>query len=152
LPGYFFHSSALVKFYHIELGTPAVQQIVNLTGSVVPTSRLTITELISAFAIQVRTGAIEPDDARIFRNQLRNDVAAGKFQVFSIAEGEFLSAELLLDGHAPSLRLRALDALQLAVAMELRAHGLVDYFVAADKPLCQLAEQEQFHVINSDIG
>jgi hypothetical protein len=53
-------------------------------------------------------------------------------EVFSIRESEFAMTELLLERYAFDLRLRALDALQLAVALELRNQKLVDDYVAVD--------------------
>ncbi len=147
MPGHFFDSSALVKLYHSEVGTQVVDQIVNAAGSAVRISRLTSAELISAFAIKVRTQAIGRQDADIFLRQFRADIATGKLQVFSVTEAEFATAESLIERHAFTMRLRALDALQLAVALELRNQGLVDQFVAADKVLCDVAELEGFSVI-----
>jgi hypothetical protein len=43
-----------------------------------------------------------------------------------------------------------LDALQLAVALELRNQKLVDHFVAADTILCVVAGHEGFSVINPE--
>jgi uncharacterized protein len=147
LPGHFFDSSALVKLYHPEVGTQLVDQIVNAAGSTVRISRLTSAELISAFAIKVRTQAIDRQDADIFLHQFRADITTGKLQVFSVTEAEFARAESLIERHAFTMHLRALDALQLAVALELRNQGLVDQFVAADKVLCDVAELEGFSVI-----
>lgn len=107
-------------------------------------------ELISAFAIEVRTQAITRNDADLFRRQFRQDIATGRLEVFSVGEAEFSFAELLLEHHAFNLRLRALDALQLAVAMGLRSRGMVDYFVGADKALCEVAGHEGLPVINPE--
>jgi uncharacterized protein len=139
LAGHFFDSSALVKLYHPEVGTPAVDQIVNATDNLVRVSRLTVAELTSAFAIKVRTQSMSRDDADVFLRQFRSDIATGKLEVFSIGESEFTTAELLVERYAFDSRLRALDALQLAVALELRNHKLVDHFVAADAILCEVA-------------
>jgi len=49
-----------------------------------------------------------------------------------------------------SPRAFALDALQLAVALELRHQKLVDDFVAADTILCEIAALEGFSVINPE--
>ena len=65
-------------------------------------------------------------------------------EIYSLEEGQFTMAESLLERYAFGLRLRALDALQLAVAMELREQGLIDPFVAADRILCEVAEREGF--------
>jgi hypothetical protein len=59
-------------------------------------------------------------------------------------------AESLVERYAFELRLRALDALQLAVALELRNQELVDHFVAADRTLCEVAGLEGFWVINPE--
>ena len=150
MAGYFFDSSALVKLYHPEAGTPLVDQIVNAADNVVRVARLTIAELTSAFAIKVRTQSINRDDADLFLRQFRGDIATGKLEVFSIREAEFAGAELLVERYAFVSRLRALDALQLAVALELRNQKLVDHFVAADTILCEVAGLEGFSVINPE--
>ena len=150
MAGHFFDSSALVKLYHPEAGTPAVDQIVNSAGNLVRISRLTVVELTSAFAIKVRTQSINREDADLFLRQFRGDVATGKLEIFSVAESEFAMAELLVGRYAFDLRLRALDALQLAVALELRNQELVDHFVAADTVLCEVARLEGFSVINPE--
>ena len=139
-----------MKLYHPEAGTPFVDQIVNTADNVVRVARLTIAELTSAFAIKVRTQSIGRDDADVFLRQFRGDIASGKLEVFSIGEAEFAGAELLVDRYAFASRLRALDALQLAVALELRNQKLVDHFVAADTILCEVAGLEGFSVINPE--
>jgi hypothetical protein len=63
---------------------------------------------------------------------------------------EFALAEHLLDHYAFDLRLRALDALQLAVAIGLKKQNVVDHFVAADQILCEVAAREGFSVINPE--
>jgi predicted nucleic acid-binding protein len=150
LPGHFFDSSALVKLYHPEVGTPVVDRIVYSSNSPIKISRLTPVELTSAFAIKVRTKAIDSEDADLFLLQFRTDVATGKLEVFSIGESEFAVAESLIERYAFKFRLRALDALQLAIALELRKQKLVDHFVAADRILCEVAELEGFLVINPE--
>jgi predicted nucleic acid-binding protein len=92
-----FDSSAPIKLYHPELGTPVVDQIVSATDNVVRVSRLTVAELTSAFAIKVRRQSISREDADVFVRQFRSDVATGKLEVFSIGESEFTTAELLVE-------------------------------------------------------
>jgi hypothetical protein len=46
--------------------------------------------------------------------------------------------------------LRSLDALQLASAIKLKRLGRLDYFVAADRVLCEVAALEGLAVINPD--
>jgi predicted nucleic acid-binding protein len=150
LAGYFFDSSALVKLYHAEAGTAAVEQIVLAPGNIVRISRLTVAELASAFAIKVRTRSITREDAGAFLRELHKDIVSGKLEVFSITDAEFSAAERLIERYAFELRLRALDALQLAVALELRSRGLADYFVAADAVLHEVAVIEGFAAINPE--
>ena len=150
MPSYFLDSSALVKRYHIELGTPTVLQVVDAAANAIRISRLTTTELVSAFAIQVRTQVISRDDAALFQRRLREDIGSGRFEVFPVSEIEFSLAERLLEYHAFDFRLRALDAIQLSVAIGLRDRGLVDYFVAADRALCGAAAREGFQVMNPE--
>ena len=150
MAGYFFDSSALVKLYHPEGGTPVVDQIVNTSGNQVRVSRLTVAELTSAFAIKVRTQSISREDAEFFVRQFRRDIVTRKLEVFSIEESEFTAIELLIERYAFDSRLRALDALQLAVALELRNQKLVDHFVAADAILCEVAALERSSVINPE--
>jgi uncharacterized protein len=140
LGGHFFDSSALVKLYHPEDGTPAVDRIVNAAGNVVRVSRLTVTELALAFAIKVRAQSIDRRDAQLFLRQFRRDVATGKLEVFSIGESDFAMADPLVEHYAFDSRLRALDALQLAVALELRNQKLVD----------EVAGLEGFSAINPE--
>jgi hypothetical protein len=73
---------------------------------VVRISRLTVTELTSAFAIKVRTQSIDPEDAELFLRQFRRDVATGKLEVFSIGESDFAMADLLVERYAFDSRLR----------------------------------------------
>ena len=152
MAGHFFDSSALVKLYHPEIGTLAVDHIVNATGNSVRVSRLTVAELTSAFAIKVRTQSMSREDADVFLRHFRSDIATRKLEVFSIGESEFTTAELLVERYAFNAHLRALDALQLAVALELRNYKLIDHFVAADTILCEVARLEGFSVINPEHG
>lgn len=150
MAGYFFDTSALVKLYHREAGTALVDRIVQAPGTRILISRLTGSELTSAFAIKVRTLALDREDAELLLRQFREDIVSGKLEVFSVSESEFVVTEQLVERYAFEFRLRALDALQLAVACELRNQNLVDHFVAADKVLCEVAAVEGFAVINPE--
>jgi predicted nucleic acid-binding protein len=77
LAGYFFDSSALVKLYHPEAGTPVVDQIVNTSGNLVRVYRLTVAELTSGFAIKVRTQSISREDAVLLLRQFHREMATG---------------------------------------------------------------------------
>jgi predicted nucleic acid-binding protein len=150
LAGYFFDTSALVKLYHQEVGTEIVEAIVQTEGARVFISRLSRAETISAFAIKVRTVALDRQDVHFLLRQFRKDISKGVLDVRSIGEPEFADTEQLIERYGFDLRLRALDGLQLAVARALRNQRFVDYFVASDKILCKVAALEGFAVINPE--
>lgn len=78
------------------------------------------------------------------------DIAAGRLQPYSLSDEHFEAAERLIGRHAFSLRLRTLDALHLAVALDLRDQGLIERFVAADRALCEAAALDGMSVLNPD--
>jgi len=62
----------------------------------------------------------------------------------------FQGAERLLLHYGPSQSIRTLDALQLAVASDLRGQGLIDHFVCADRRLLAVATAEGLPVIDPE--
>lgn len=150
MASYYFDSSALAKLYHSEAGSEAVDSIARSPGNRVVLSRLAVIEIFSVFAIKVRTGFLGHDDATLLRSQFVADLLARKFDVYSVGHFEFDLAERLVVRYAEEHRLRALDAIQLAVAISLRETHLADFFVAADKTLCQVAALEGFRVLNPE--
>lgn len=65
-----------------------------------------------------------------------------------MGDSTFALGETLIERHAFQKQLRALDTLQLAVALELRDAGLIDYFVTADTALMEVATSEGLSVVN----
>jgi hypothetical protein len=59
-------------------------------------------------------------------------------------------AELLIGRHSFTRRLRTLDALQLAIALDLSSRNLLDHFVVADQALVEIAIVEGLAVINPE--
>jgi hypothetical protein len=78
------------------------------------------------------------------------DIAAGDIEVYSVTEDHFVMAERLIGQHSFSHRLRTLDALQLAVALDLTSQNLLDHFVVADQSLGTVAAAEGLKVINPE--
>ena len=114
-------------------------------------SSLGFVEIQSAFAMKVRSGALERKAAGIQRARLMLDVAAGDIEVYKVTDDHFLAAERLIGRYSFVRRLRTLDALQLAIALDLSSQGLLDRFVAADRLLVEMAELEGLKVINPEI-
>lgn len=86
------------------------------------------------------------------RARLLLDIAAGDIEVYSITEDHFMAAEQLIGRHGFSHRLRTLDALQLAAALDLADQALLDYFVVADQSLGEVAVGEGLKVINPEVA
>lgn len=95
---YFLDTSALVKYYHTEEGTPAVSSLFAEPSRTVLISSLGFLEMQSAIAMKVRSGALERESAGLLRGRLMLDIAAGTIEVYSVAEDHFIAAERLLDG------------------------------------------------------
>ena len=148
MAGYFFDTSALVKYYHVENGTPEVTRIVSQPSNEIRVSILGIVETQSAFAMKVRAGVLDRKAALALRARLMLDVAAGALRPYALTDDHFEAAERLVTRYAFSIRLRTLDALQLAVAPDLRDQGLIHHFVSADLALLDVAALAGLNVIN----
>ena len=144
---YFFDTSAAVKYYHAEPGTPAVSAIFAEPNRKIRISSLGFLEIQSAFAMKVRSGVLDHKGAGMQRTRLLLDVAAGDIEVYSVTEDHYLAAERLIGRHSFSHRLRTLDALQRAVALDLSSQRLMEHFVVSDRVLGEVASLEGLNVI-----
>jgi predicted nucleic acid-binding protein len=143
----FLDTSALVKYYHPEEGTGAVTQLVQERNGRHYISRLGIVEAQHAFAIKLRTGEITETDFAGLRQRLLGDIAQGLFQHVRVTEPHYREAERLIAIYRRR-RFRTLDAVQLAVALDLSRRGMTEYFVCADTRLCETAEEEGLVIVN----
>ena len=143
----FLDTSALVKYDHPEEGTGAVTQFVQERNGRPYISRLGIVEAQHAFAIKLRTGEITETDFVGLRQRLLRDIAQGQFEHVRVTEPHYREAEHLIVIYRRR-RFRTLDALQLAVALDLSHRGLTEYFVCADTRLCETAAEEGLVIIN----
>ncbi len=117
-----------------------MDRIIREPGSQCIISRLSIVEIESVLAGKIRTGEINAAGVDLGRRCLRADVLQGRLSVGPpIVAGHYQAARVLLVKFGPTEGLRTLDALQLAVALDLRQSGLVSLFVAADQKLCRIA-------------
>ena len=143
----FLDTSALVKYYHPEEGTRAVIQIVQEHNSRHYISRLGMIEAQHAFAIKLRTGDITETDFEGLRQRLLRDLAQGQFQHIRVTEPHFRDAERLIVAYI-SHRFCTLDAVQLAVALDLSRRGMTEYCICADTRLCETAQEEGLLIFN----
>ena len=149
---YFFDTSAIVKYYHAEPGTEAVSKIFAEADRKIAISSLGFLEIQSAFALKVRSGVLTATSAGMQRARLMLDIAAGDIEVYRLTERHLAVAETLIGRHSFTRRLRTLDALQLAVALDLSGENLMDHFLVADQPLAEIASLEGLGVINPEAG
>lgn len=147
---YFFDSSALAKRYHPETGSAEVERLFAESGREIRISRLSFVETQSAFAMKVRSGFLTVEEAEMQRERLMADIASGEIEVRGMTASHFAGAEQLIARHGYTHRLRTLDALQLAVAINLLSQGLLDKFVVADKVLVEVAALEGISVLNPE--
>ena len=150
MPDYFLDTSALAKHYHQEVGTDVIEEVLQSTGSFFFVSRLTTIELHSVFARRVRTQEITHDAFELLRQRFFADIVEGKLTVVRVTDEHYRIAQGLLRKHATESSLRTLDALQLAVAVDLRDLGLLGRFVCADIQLGKVAALEELSVVNPE--
>jgi predicted nucleic acid-binding protein len=145
---YYYDTSALCQNYHREEGSTKVEALLvdQTTRHVI--SRLTHLEIQSAFALKVRTGEIAPADFDLLRKRFRADVHQRRFVVVRLLRRHFDAAEKLIVKHAATTRLRTLDALHLAIALDLNETNIANTFVCADGLFVQLARREGLVVAN----
>ena len=143
---YFFDTSAAVKYYHDEIGTAEVSNIFAERDRSIALSTLGLLELQSAFALKVRTGVLDRESAGLQRSRLLLDIAAGDIQIFDVTNWHYTSAGRLIGRYGFRERLRALDAIQLAVALDLAEQTLLDVFVVSDIVLARVAALEGLRV------
>jgi predicted nucleic acid-binding protein len=147
---HFFDTSAAVKHYLVELGTPRVDALLADPGSRHFLSTLSVVEAHSVLARCVRTGYLAAADFPPLSARLLADVAAGLWQAVPVVDADFDSARALIAAHGLTRALYAADALQLAVALRLRAGRRLDAFVCADAALGHAAAAEGFAVVNPE--
>jgi predicted nucleic acid-binding protein len=146
----FFDTSALGKRYHPEIGTAKVNALVQEAGFTPVISRLSLVEIQSVFAGKVRTGAIAASDFDILCRRFLTEVSKRVLRVMRLTGFHLQEAERLVRRCGITASLRTLDALQLAVALDLKKREGLAEFVCADKRLCNLAAAEGLSVIDPE--
>jgi len=148
VPGYFLDTSVLAKLYHTETGSEKTQALAADLDNLLVVSQLSLIEIQSVFATKVRTRVIDQKTLDQLRGLFFADLASGRFKVVLVSRRYFRSAERLIHLHAVNNSLRTLDALQLAVAIELHRRGIILAMVASDRNLSEVAVLEGLQVIN----
>jgi predicted nucleic acid-binding protein len=118
LSAYFFDSSALVKRYVSERGTPWVASIIDAPGgNHIHAARITGVEVTSAITRRTRSGSLSMADATtalsLFRYEFSNNFTITEISPFLVTRAMQL---------AETYALRGYDAVQLAAALNVQSY------------------------------
>lgn len=150
MPGSFLDTSALAKHYHLEIGSAEVDRQWADSVRELFVSRIGVVEAISVFAGKVRTGDLSASAFAVLRKRFLNDVGSGRPKLVRLLVGHFKQADRLIAQHGLTRRIRTLDALQLAVALDLHRQGMIDQLVTSDKHLLSVAVAEGISVFDPE--
>ena len=145
---YYFDTSALCRWYHREAGSDVIDRLMSEADARHLASWLTIVETESALAQKVRTREITARKFRLLRTRLRTDIARHRLLVVKLLRRYVDQAGDLIAKYGTKHRLRAADALHLAIAIDLVRNKDIDSFVTADALLVTLAVAEGVAVVN----
>ena len=140
----FFDTSALVKFFHEEEGSPLVTDLILSEDNQIWISELSSTEFLSALFRRLRTQEINEEQLRRavtgFEEQIRS------FNVEPLGHAILREAEDLLERFGKAKRLRTFDAIQLKTFTLIAEKDW--RFVASDDILCDVVNSLGFETIN----
>jgi predicted nucleic acid-binding protein len=133
-------TSALLKRYITEPASDRFDEFM-LANDPLDISRLTVTEMRCALARRRRAGQItETIEAGAIR-ELRTDILNGSLRLSPVDDSHIVEAYAIIES-VPSLPLRALDAIHLAIARLIGTEN----FATADKTQADAAEALGFTV------
>lgn len=144
---YFHDTSSISKHYHAETGSAVVDHLLATSDARHVISRISLVELPSAFYGKVRTGAIDQASLQLLVDRFRADLQAKMFTVIRILNRHLDVAQTLIHRHGVARRIRTLDAMHLAVALDVHSKEPLTGFVCADDVLCHIASAEGLLVI-----
>lgn len=149
MAAYFFDSSAVVKRYVEEVGTNWVLEVLNPEQrNLIYLARITGAEVVAALARKCRTGELSDADLAKVVRQFRRDWKV-RYRIVEITSHIIDRAMTLAEEES----LRGYDAVQLAVALEVRSlaqqkSGSEICFVSADSALNDIATKKGMGVEN----
>lgn len=140
----FFDTSALVKFFHEEEGSPKVTELISLHGNEIWISELARIEFASAVFRRFRNNEIDEEKV--------NDALSGfdeqlfSFNIEPLGHAVMKEAESLLKEYGKAEGIRTLDALHLGTFNLISEKDW--FFVAADENLCKVVRLLEHNAIN----
>lgn len=146
---YFLDTSALVKRYLTERGSPYVRRLFQGVGAIFYQTFLTPLEITSALYRRHRTGQISNDELSFLLKSYAIH-SHEEYLLLSYSESVIGTAGALLARHP----LRTLDAVQLASVLQLRENLPPDapsvILLSADERLIDAARQEHLQAENPE--
>jgi predicted nucleic acid-binding protein len=126
----FFDTSALVKAYLNESGTPTVRAVLKrLRSPSLVMTRYVALEVLTTFARQLRSKQIDKRDYNAARTDFLGSAAA-RFQVIEVSDPILTSAHSLAHQHRQT-SVGAMDILHVATALHLESMVRPQPFVVA---------------------
>lgn len=150
MPRYFLDTSALLKRYHTEPGSARVAAMFQAADTTLAIARLTQAEIISAFAKKVRTGVFSNARFDTLKALFLYDIRKRRLQPSRILNRHFDSAANLITSYGRVQHFLALDAIQLAAALDLHRTSPLDAFVCSDQRLLAVAQLEGLNVLDPE--
>jgi hypothetical protein len=148
--GGFLDTSGFAKHYHLEPGSAEVDRHWADSARVLFISRVGVVEAVSVFAGKVRTGDLSASAFTVLRKRFLGDVGSGRPKLARLVVKHFKEADRLIGQHGLARRIRTLDALQLAVAIDLQRRGMIDQLVSSDAHLLAVAVAEGIAVFDPE--
>jgi hypothetical protein len=140
---YFFDSSALIKRYVNEPGSPWVAAVTApIAGAHVYVAAVTGVEVVATFARKLRGRLVSPGDVAAAVSRFRHDFE-NEYRVVAVTDAVIIRSMATAEAYA----LRGYDAVQLGAALELNGRRLALgaaplMFVTADAELLAAAGAE----------
>ena len=137
----FVDTSALVKYYYPEKGSDQLEGIL-LNAARAYLSQVAIAEFASALMKKVRTRTLEIAMEVLIWDAFQDDLTSGQMELISFDARHYQRAAEIIIGYGQTERIRTLDSLQLAAALDVHNAN----FVCADKFLSDIAVKMGFNV------
>jgi hypothetical protein len=143
---FYLDTTALIKHYHLELGSRVVDDLIHRPGHAVVLGEPTIVDLYALLNRRVETGEITRDDYFTTVVTFEAEMAQARFQFLNVDTATLKNIRLLILRHN---RLGVQQGLHLALCMELLA--LRPTVVTTDPTLLLACEAEGLKVMNPEI-
>jgi hypothetical protein len=142
---FYFDTTALVKHYHLELGSRAVDDLISHPAHVVVLGEPSVADLYGLLNRRVETGEITRDDYFTAMVTFEAEMSQNRFQFLEVDAATLKNIRVLILRHN---RLGVQQGLHLALSMELLT--LKPTVVSTDPALLLACDAEGLKVMNPE--